>query len=126
MNTANVLNLVTAHTPPDPLPDMPIVPAQITSGNPVARGTILTQSADKKMSSGLWSCEPGEFDWEYTWDEFVYILEGQVTNSEEEGDLYTLGPGDMGRFRRGLKSHWKVTHTVRKFFVLHTPEPLDL
>jgi len=125
MDSAAVLKLITAHSPPDPLPDMPIDPAQITSGNPIARGSILTQSTDKTISSGLWTCDPGEFDWEYTWDEFIYILEGHVTISEQGREPYALGPGDLGHFRLGLKSHWKVSQAVRKFFVIQTPEPLD-
>ena len=48
------------------LPDMPLEESQITSGNPIARGTIAYQSEDKKVSSGYWSCTLGEFDWEYT------------------------------------------------------------
>ena len=126
MDQSTALNIITAHSPSDALPDMPIEPAQITAGNPVARGVVLTQSADKKRSSGFWSCEPGEFDWDYTWDEFVYVLEGEVTISAEDGNSRTLGPGDVAHFPIGLKSHWKVTKTVRKFFVLHTPEPLEL
>ncbi len=118
--------MVTAAEPRGELPDMPIDAAQITAGNPVARGAVLNQSADKRLSSGLWTCEPGEFDWVYTWDEFVYILEGEVTITEEGGRSWTVGPGDMAHFPLGLKAHWEVRQKVRKFFVLKTPEPLEL
>ena len=126
MSDLKVLSLLTASTPTGPLPDMPIDPELITAGNPVARGTVLTQSSDKRLSSGLWSCEPGEFDWDYTWDEFVHILEGRVTITEADGKSYNIDPGDMAHFPIGLKTHWKVIETVRKFFVLSTPEPLEL
>ena len=126
MSTSNFIEMKTAATPPEPLPDMPIEAEFITAGNPVARGAVVNQSADKTVSSGLWTCEPGEFDWTYTWDEFVYIFEGEVTITEEGGKSYTVGPGDMAHFPIGLKAHWKVDKAVRKFFVLKTPEPLEL
>ena len=119
-------SIVTAAEPAGELPDMPIDAGQITAGNPVARGQVLNQSADKKVSSGLWTCEPGEFDWDYTWDEYVYIFEGKVTITEEGGKSYDVGPGDMAHFPIGLRAHWKVDQKVRKFFVLKTPEPLEL
>lgn len=121
-----LLTIEAAKTPAGALPDMPIEPSWIKDGNPVARGTILTQSADKKVSSGLWSCETGKFEWTFTWDEFVHILEGEVTITEDGGDSYTLRPGDMAHFPIGLKAHWHVSKPVKKFFVLRTPEPLDL
>ena len=126
MSQLDAIKLIAAPTPAGPLPAMPIDPAQVTAGNPVARGAVLNQSADKKASSGLWTCEPGEFDWTYTWDEFVYILEGEVTITQEGGDSYTVGVGDMAHFPIGLKAHWEVKKAVRKFFILNTPEPLEL
>ena len=118
--------ILKAETPAGQLPDMPIEPAWIKAGNPVARGTILTQSADKKVSSGIWSCEPGEFEWLFGWDEFAHVLEGKATITADGGDAITLGPGDMVHFPLGQKTHWVVTETIRKFFVIRTPEPLAL
>ena len=109
------------------LPDMPIEPSWIKEGNPVARGTVLTQSDDKRVSSGLWSCEPGKFEWTFGWDEFVHLLEGEVEITEDGTDnTVTLGPGDMAHFPLGMKTHWHVRKAVRKFFVVRTPEPFEL
>ena len=80
MSTAT---LQSAATPAGALPDMPIEPSWIKEGNPVARGAVLTQSADKRVSSGLWSCEPGQFEWTFSWDEFVHVLEGEVDITAE-------------------------------------------
>ena len=66
----------TAPTPLE-LPPMPIDPAWIQEGTPTARGTVLTQSKDKLLSSGFWSCTAGKFKWVFSWDEFVHILEGE-------------------------------------------------
>jgi uncharacterized cupin superfamily protein len=108
------------------LPDMPIEPSWIQEGTPVARGTVLVQSADKMLSSGLWSCTAGKFRWEFGWDEFVHVLEGGATITEEGGAVHTLGPGDTAHFPRGLVAHWHVTDHIRKAFTIRTPEPFVL
>ena len=110
----------------DELPDMPIEPSWIQEGAPVARGTVLVQSADKLLSSGLWSCTAGKFRWEFGWDEFVHVLEGEVTITEEGGTVHNLGPGDTAHFPIGLVAHWHVPEYIRKAFTIRTPEPFVL
>ena len=122
-----ILTLQAAAAVDGQLPDMPIEPSWIKEGNPVARGTVLTQSDDKRVSSGLWSCEPGKFEWTFGWDEFVHLLEGEVEITEDGTDnTVTLGPGDMAHFPLGMKTHWHVKQAVRKFFVIRTAEPFEL
>ena len=119
--------LQTTSTSVGELQDMPIDPSWIKEGNPVARGTVVSQSEDKKVSSGLWSCEPGKFEWTFSWDEFVHVMEGEVDITEEEtGNMITLRSGDMTHFPRGMKTYWHVKQAVRKFFVIRTPEPFEL
>jgi uncharacterized cupin superfamily protein len=108
------------------LPDMPIEPAWVLEGRPSARGTVLLQSADKLVSSGLWSCTAGRFRWIFSWDEFIHVLEGEVIIQEEGGKSHTLKVGDFAHFPLGLKTEWHVPSFVRKFFTLRTPEPLNL
>ena len=108
------------------LPDMPIEPGWVLEGRPAAQGKVLLQSADKLISSGLWSCTAGRFRWVFSWDEFVHVLEGEVTIREEGGKSYTLKAGDCAHFPRGLKTEWHVPSFVRKFFTLRTPEPLNV
>jgi len=115
----------TAHAPLV-LPPMPIDPAWIQEGTPAACGTILIQSQDRLLSSGFWSCTAGSFKWIFAWDEFVQILEGEVTIREEGGASHTLRAGDIGHFPCGLTTHWHVPTFVRKFFTLRTPEPFRL
>jgi len=119
--------LQTTSTSVGELQDMPIDPSWIKEGNPAARGTVVSQSEDKKVSSGLWSCEPGKFEWIFSWDEFVHVMEGEVDITEEEtGNMITLRSGDMTHFPRGMKTYWNVKQAVRKFFVIRTPEPFEL
>ena len=108
------------------LSDMPIEPSWIEDGDPVARGYVLVQSADKLLSSGLWSCTAGKFRWEFSWDEFVHVLEGEATITEEGGESYTLRAGDTAHFPRGLSTQWHVPDFIRKAFTIRTPEPFEL
>jgi uncharacterized cupin superfamily protein len=109
-----------------PLPEMPIEPSWIVEGSPEARGTVLLQSEDKLVSSGLWSCTAGRFRWEFGWDEFVHILEGEATITEEGGNTCTLRPGDSAHFPLGLKTQWHVPEFVKKTFTIRTPEAFNL
>jgi uncharacterized cupin superfamily protein len=118
--------LKTVHTPEEPLPSMPINADWIKGGDPNARGTILLQSDDQLLSSGFWECSPGQFEWNFEWDEFARVIEGEVTVREENGDTYTLGPGDVVHFPLGLKTHWDVKKTMKKVFFIRTTEPLQL
>ncbi|MBM4067559.1 MAG: DUF861 domain-containing protein [Planctomycetes bacterium] len=108
------------------LPDMPIEAAWVLEGKPIARGTVLLQSADKLISSGLWTCTAGRFRWVFAWDEFVHVLEGEATIRAEGGESQTLRAGDCAHFPRGLKTEWHVPNFVRKFFTLRTPEAFHL
>lgn len=108
------------------LPDMPIEPGWVLEGKPIAKGKVLLQSADKLISSGLWTCTAGRFRWEFAWDEFVHVLEGEATIRAEGGKSQTLRAGDYGHFPRGLKTEWHVPNFVRKFFTLRTTEPFNL
>lgn len=108
------------------LADFPIPKQQITEGDPVARIWIAAQSADRKVRQGVWDCTAGKFDWNFTWDEFALVLEGEATIAGEGGQIFTLRAGDFAHFPLGLKTKWHVPKYIRKTFVIRTPEPLKL
>lgn len=108
------------------LVEFPIPSNLITEGKPVARIWIAAQSVDLKVTQGVWDCTAGKFTWDYTWDEFIMILDGEVVLKPEGGESFTLRAGDFFHFPVGLKLHWHVPKYVRKTFVLRTPEPLKL
>lgn len=115
-----------ARFPTGALGEMPIDPAWIIEGAPVARGTVLLQSQDKLLSAGWWECTAGKFQWVFGWDEFVHIIEGEVTIREEAGATHVLRAGDTAHFPLGLTTYWSVPDYVKKFFTLRTPEPFNL
>ena len=106
--------------------DFPIPEQDILEGKPVGRIWIAAQSADQKVTQGVWDCTAGRFNVTFAWDECVMILEGEVTIEEEGGNRYTLQTGDFASFPLGLKTIWQIPEYVRKTFTLRTPEPLKL
>ena len=108
------------------LTDFPIAPEQIIAGDPVAKIWISSQTEDLKVTQGVWDCTAGDFTWDYDWDEFVLILEGEATIEEVGGETVTLRAGDFGHMPFGSKLKWHVPEYIRKTFILRTPEPLQL
>src|SRR6267154_2083267 len=86
------------------MPEYPIPENWIMEGQPDSRGKVLVESADGKLGCGQWRCTPGKFRWEYTLDEFFWILEGEVTISIEGGKTMTLREGDTAHIPVGTVS----------------------
>lgn len=94
-----------------------IDPSAIEAGSPSARVVVHTTSPDGLLESGLWSCTAGRFRLTYGCDEFVHILDGEVT--VHRGDRSeTLRAGDAAYFRAGLETTWDVPRFVRKVWVM--------
>jgi uncharacterized cupin superfamily protein len=94
----------------------------IEEGTPVASCITLTESPDKRLSSGLWECTAGKFKIVFPLDEIVHILDGEVVVREDGQETsYTLRPGDVAYFPMGLVAHWSVPRFVSKFFVVRAP-----
>jgi uncharacterized protein len=68
----------------------------------------ITDSWDK------WNKEPSVFPWSYDISEACYILEGEATVTDKNGNKICFGPGDWVEFEAGLDCTWKISKTVRK------------
>jgi uncharacterized cupin superfamily protein len=116
----------TVSAPTAALDPWPIPESQITGGSPQAAGRFLWQSEDKRLGNGVWTCAPGSFTWEYTWDETIYLLEGEVTIADQDGNSNTYRAGDLFFVPAGTSSSWEVTKAVRKVFHLRSDTPVEL
>ncbi len=104
----------------DPAP----IPADwIIEGNPQARSKRLASSADGTSSIMAWSCTAGRFKWNYTVDETIHLISGEVFVTDENGNVRRVGPGDMVFFPAGSVSTWYVPDHVRKFAVCRHSMP---
>lgn len=71
---------------------------------------------DKGIRSwSIWEKEVSDFPWEYDMDEYCWIIEGEVIISTE-GKEYKIEAGDFVKFPKGLKCHWSIKKSVRKYF----------
>jgi uncharacterized protein len=95
----------------------PICPSWVIDGEPQARSQRLAESADGTSSVMAWSCSAGRFEWQYTVDETVHIISGEVFVTDHQGQTQRLGPGDMAFFPAGSRSTWYVPVEVRKLAV---------
>jgi hypothetical protein len=111
---------------PSASPDLasaPIPPDWVRSGTPEARSSQLARSSDRASSVMAWSCTAGRFNWQYSVDETVHIIEGEVFVTDENGREHRLGPGDSAFFPAGSSSAWYVPVYVRKVAVCRQSMP---
>ncbi len=113
-NTSDSVKLADAAIPED----------VITLGTPIAKAWTAAQSGDMKVIQGVWDCTAGKFNWEYTWDEFVMILEGEAIITPSGGKAVTLRAGDFCYFPAGLKMEWHIPKYVKKTFVIRNQQAM--
>lgn len=106
--------------------DAPINPDWIIAGAPHARAADHSRSRDRASSTAMWDCTAGEFRWFFGWDETVYILEGEVHVTAENGVVSVLRSGDVAYFRAGTWATWRVDNYVRKVAFMRRPFPTTL
>ncbi len=107
--TESVLGLPSAQ----PIGDAPIV----------VRSAVKFKSADGKVISGVWECEPGASRWEFdARGELVTVLSGRMTVQEDGGEPAEVSAGFTAYFPLGWRGVWTVHETLRKVYVVYKPE----
>jgi uncharacterized protein len=97
----------------------------ILEGDPRARATLLSSSADGTASTFIWDCTAGRFNWYYGVDETIYVLEGGMT-IKDAGGTHHLNAGDTIYFPAGVSAEWIVKSYVRKIAFVRTQLPRSL
>jgi uncharacterized cupin superfamily protein len=102
----------------------PIQPAWVLEGAPVARIQFLSESADGTASTWFWDCTAGRFNWFYSFDETLHILEGGFSLKDLiSGATRRLTAGDVIYFPQGARAEWTVDRYVRKLAFCRTALP---
>lgn len=104
----------------------PIPAGWIRQGNPQASAARLWGSDDRTALALVWDCTAGVFDWHYTEEETVHILEGEVHIEIVGGVSFRLGPGDTAVFRRNAHAVWTIPSRVRKVAICRKEMPFAL
>jgi uncharacterized cupin superfamily protein len=116
-------NLITKGTEAATFVVNPINPSWILEGKPVARLALLSSSADGAASTYFWDCTAGRFNWYYSFDETLYILEGSVSLKYPSGATRRVSAGDTIFFPVGSSAEWTIDEYVRKLAFCRTPIP---
>jgi uncharacterized cupin superfamily protein len=117
-----VSRAVTVARRPESLPVISLPDHEILEGEPDARCVFTAKSADDGAAAGFWACGVGRYQFVFDYDEFVYLVEGEVVITEVGGDRsYTLTAGDTAHFPQGTTSIWQVTRRMTKYFVARAP-----
>jgi uncharacterized cupin superfamily protein len=85
-------------------------------GNPTMKTWVQHTTADGTMMSGTWEATPGTWHATFTEYEFVHLIEGRITITEDGGEPVTVGPGDAFVVEAGFKGTWRIEEPVRKHF----------
>jgi uncharacterized cupin superfamily protein len=113
----------TSHVFHDDLSFSPIPAEWVLEGKPQARAKDVVQANEDGLRVAIWDCSAGKFRWYFNGDEFVHILEGSVTVSDEHGRTRTLKPGDVAYFQAGVHSVWQVDKYVKKLALVRDNSP---
>jgi uncharacterized cupin superfamily protein len=105
------------------LKSAPIRPEWIISGEPLARNHVLFVSEDRSSVTLFWECTAGVFRWVYDEEETIYIIDGGMTLAYPNGEVKTVGKGDVVYFAAGDTAVWTVDSHVQKVAVFRRPMP---
>jgi uncharacterized protein len=117
------LSLIQAARIAGELNPAPITPAWVIDGNPQARGRKLFESLDGLVTSFVWECSEGRFNWYYSCDETILLLEGSITLESDTMPKTRYGAGDVILFRKGAHARWHVEGHVKKLAICQTVLP---
>ena len=101
--------------------DWTVIPTE--PGDPAEPGeeTVAFRSIDGQASVGLWRrvAETGPMDLS-AYHEIACLLEGRVDVAPAgDGEVLSVGPGDVLVTPRGSKAEWRATTSVRKLWAVY-------
>ncbi len=91
-------------------------PGEVLDGNPVMHSRLFWESPDQQQARGVFEATPGQFSWNFGWDEFFVVASGHATVETADGKTLELKPGTAGIFKPGDRTVWTVHETLRKGF----------
>jgi uncharacterized cupin superfamily protein len=83
-------------------------------------------SMDDKFSFGLWKRDVQRRYFERPYHEVAYIIEGEVEVTDDDGELYVVGPGDILITPKGSKGFWRNLTPVKKVWGIYEEADAEL
>jgi uncharacterized cupin superfamily protein len=111
-----------------PLPDdtalEPSAPSSkdlLVSGEPTQSGKVLFADSSSRFKAGIWASTPYHRKTiPFPRNEFMHLLDGEVTFITPNGEIFTFGQGDTFFVPRGWVADWNSTSFIRKFYCTFT------
>jgi uncharacterized protein len=120
-----MIDIIHSHTGVE-MTSAPIPSYWILEGQPTTRVGDITASHDGTLRYMIWDCTKSRFHWYYYFDETVYILEGGMTVTTDDGKVIHAKAGDVLFFPCGSHAIWNVEDYVRKVAVCRDIKPIAL
>ncbi|QEK11473.1 DUF861 domain-containing protein [Crassaminicella thermophila] len=97
------------------------------TGNPDAKVFYqeLISKEESDMSAGFFTIDHSKFDWELTYQEIDYVIEGTLTVTID-GKTLTAYPGDVLYIPAGSKVTWDSSDKAKMFYVTYPANWADL
>jgi uncharacterized cupin superfamily protein len=100
------------------LPDQPLEHAELIEGLPIGLDHAYYARPEQGVKSGIWRCGPYTEHYDsYPADEFMVVLEGEVT-LEAEGFSETYAKGASFLVPKGFRGTWRQPVPMLKFYVI--------
>jgi uncharacterized cupin superfamily protein len=97
-------------------------PFVIEAGDPTQRDSPLFTNDSSTMFVGLWDSTPFESEMRpFPSHEFVQLLEGEVSITEENGETHLFKAGDAFFIPKGTVCQWRVKDTIKKYYAIVEP-----
>ena len=98
-------------------PDQPLEHAELIAGMPV--GLDHAYFSKPGLRSGIWRCGAytERYD-DYPVDEFMVVLDGEVTLTHDDGTSDTFRKGDSFLLPKGFKGVWHQPGPMLKYYVI--------
>lgn len=81
-------------------------------------GDILQTLGTGPMTSGFFKMnKPGSFNFDYIYEEFKVVLQGEFTISDNKGKKFVGKPGDLFYFQKGDKITFDTNSSGLAFYV---------
>jgi len=94
-------------------------PFVIKSGNPVQHDSNAFTNDAGNLFIGMWDSTAFESEMlPFPCYEFVQLLEGEITITEQDGTVNVFGAGDVFMVPEGTVCSWKTTGYVKKFYCM--------
>ena len=98
-------------------PNQPLEHAELIKGSPV--GLDHAYLAQPGLRAGIWRCGAYTERYDnYPVDEFMVVLDGEVTLTSDEGVSDTFRKGDSFLLPKGFKGTWHQPGPMLKFYVI--------